>query len=269
MNFFTIIKNALFHPTRLAQQKSIKTSQWILYLFLLAFLSLLPLLNYGVSLTHEMKETMQNYVENLPKEMKIKDNELKAPTDSGFIYQNGNFTLSFDPDNKQSEKQLQKELNNDEVGISLQKKNIIFAFPNNSIASSMLPENPTKISYKQLDWNGITKNKLENLVNSVEPTIPLILFGIVIGIFPMLIQLLVNLVITAAIAFFYCKMVRIQVRFLPVFKLVTLCSTWPTILTIVSQIFFPQFLFANYISVLTIIIFIFVVNMAQRPNRSN
>lgn len=266
MGLFQSIKTVLFHPTKIGPVIHLKKFKVFLYILCLGLVSTLPLGKVCYDLTKELQNNAQTFVQNMPQDMKIQNNELKAKKGSGFIYQGKIGTFVFDPDNKEKKTALKEQSKESNFAVQFQQKQVALALAPNSFAASMFGQNYFTLSYKEAGFNGLTKANLLQLTSTKQLSLAVVITCVLLSFFPCLINLLLNLLMTSVIALFYCKMTNVPLRFGQCFKLVVFCSTWPLLVAGISQFFFSNVFLANYLYFATILFFIMVINTNRKQN---
>lgn len=259
MTFFQTLKNAVIHPTQLNQSKNMKGWKVFLYLLLLTIMLTIPTAFTASQSFSNMMTSVTTFLDHAPN-FTIKDGTLTTNEKiKGFIYESDGIKLSFDPNDKQSPKQLLDGLGDDLMGMSLMKHQFVFAVQKDNMAAQMLPNNPFVVSYKGSNLEGVSKSTLQQLINNpmVQSTFTTMMF--LFSFIPVLINLCMNLLFTSVIALLYCKMSRLSLRFGQVFKLMTFSTTLPAIVALIIQLIFKDVPLLNYVYVFNLLIFFLAV----------
>lgn len=264
MTFFQTFKNAILHPSKLNQSKQLSFIKTVMYVLLLTLFTAIPVTLYSSHTLDEAKQEATNFFKQCPN-FKINDGQLKTESKEGIIYKGGQLVLSFDPENKQSAKQLQETLNQQQFGLSFTKNNLIFAVPSGHLAEQMIASNPLTISYQTEGINQLSKQMIIEVLSSPVLRTIFYIFFLLFAFLPSLMSLLSNVLMTALIALLYCKMIRLPLRFKEVFKLTIFSTTLPALIGIVVQLLFNNLMIVNYVYALNLLIF-FLAIKNERPN---
>ena len=262
MTFFQTLKNAIIHPTRLNESKNLSIGKTIIYVLLLTLFTAIPITLYSGQTLEQTKKEALTFFDACPN-FNIAHGTLNAKGNDGMIYQGKHLVLSLDPKNKQTASQLQELLSPEQFGISFTKKQLLFTVPKNHIAEKMMPKNPMSLNYQEEGMNGLTKEAMVSFLNN--PMIATLFYTVflIFAFIPSLISLLSNLIMTGVIAWLYCKMTRVDLKFRQIFKLTLFSTTLPALLGIVVQLLFNNLMMVNYIYALNLIIFFFAIKNEQ------
>lgn len=262
MIFFQTLKAAIFKPTELYKTKNMPIGRLILYLLLLTCLAAIPIVMSANNTITNAQTTLNDYLNHTPN-FSIKNNTLQTKKKDGFIYKENNMTLVFDPENKETPDELMNSLNDDLFGMSLRKNEMVYTISKNNPAYSILPSNPLVLTYKQMKMNGITKQNIKTVINSPQLKSIFLTTMFIIALFPSLINLLLNILLTALIALMYCKMMGISLKFGQVFKISTMCMILPAIISIIAFLCFNNMTMINFIYSMNLLIFFFAIRKEE------
>lgn len=263
MSFGQLIKTALITPSKLDQSKKTKGWKVFLYLLLLSIITMLPILNSAMTTLDTLTADGEKISQSLPA-FQVKDGKL-VTKNKGYIYQTSHLIFTFDPLNKQSTQDIKNDLGAEQIGIALQKDQIVLAMPSNSIVDGSGLTNPMAASYKSLGLESLNKDELTQLLVDSPLVAPFMIIMMIVSFLSSILSVTFNLLILSFAATFYSKLSRMNLSFGENFKICTFASTWATIVSALLQWFNPASTLAGLTMLITLVIYFSAVQ-SERPS---
>lgn len=241
MNTLQLFKQSFFSVSDLNAAKKMPFWKVILYVIFLSAILALPTAKQVFTILHDIKSDGQKIAQKLP-DFTIEDGTLKTSAkNTGFIYQTNSIIFTFDPDGKRSASDVQGDLIGNAFGVAFLQDEFVVALPNSGVTESVLGTNQFVLPYKNGSLNGVNaKDIKEALSNASIPwwTKLLVFF---VSMYPVLINLIINLLFATIGAILYSKTRFYRLRFLDCLKIITYCATVPVIISSGLHFFNPTF----------------------------
>ncbi len=233
--FFHSLKNS----EDILQVKNKSFWKVFVYILFLSVLLTLPTLKQSLDILNTFQADGQKIIKKLP-DFSIKDQRLvTTEKNSGFIYQTNHLIFTFDPEGKRNTNDVQNDLVGNLFGIAFLKDRFVFAVPKNEWTQTLFKQDTIEISYKNQELQAINRPRLEKLFTSLNQNYMIYFFTFFISFYSVFISFLLNLVFLALIVNIYSRFRFIPYYFMDNFKIITICSTLPTLISVVLQIVKP------------------------------
>ncbi|MBM7710536.1 DUF1189 domain-containing protein [Enterococcus xiangfangensis] len=261
MTFRQLIKGSLFRFEDLKNAKN--TSFWkvIVYLLGLSLILAIPSVYQALQVMDQIKTDSLKIVEKIP-DFQIEDGEIKTTKpEKGFIYQTNSIILTFDPENKRTQEDIEKDLVGNYFSVGLLKKQAIVVLPDyGGVSSALFGDNVLKFSYAQEPLSVMTGDTLRSELKDLKIPIWTPLVMLAAGIYPSFINLFVTLIFAGFAGMIVAKLRLRRVKFFDCFKTIIFCATIPTILATIVLLFQPSFDSSILITFVSLFIFFRVIN---------
>lgn len=264
MNNFTLFKSSISNIPKLNYGKKMSFWKVILYIFFLSAILAVPITKQVFSIAQEIKKDGQTIAKKLP-EFEIKDGKLAtAPNAEGFIYQTNSIIFTFDPQGKRSVSDVRSDLIGNAFGVAFLKDQFVIVLNSASATNSFLGSDQFEVPYSNKLFEGTNRQSLKNFLD--EAGIPwwskLIVFTI--SLYPVFLDLIMNLLLIAIGASLYSKMKFYSLRFLDCLKIITYCTTLPIILSSIIRFFNPSFDDSFLIILVSLMLFFLATKKEER-----
>ena len=270
MNSFTLFKNSFFHFQLLKTAKKMAFWKVILYIFFLSFILSLPLIKQGIVILNDLKQEGMKITEKLP-EFSINNGKMETKKNTqGFIYQTNSVIFTFDPEGKRSTNDIAEDTLGNTIGLALLQDRLLVSFPTTGadIATTMLGSDQFEIPYSKGTLDGLTNKNLQDIFH--DSTFPVWLKALlfIFILYPIFINLLLNLFLAVIGANLYSKMKAYPYRLFDCLKIVTYCMTLPVFLSSFIRFFNVSFNDNPLIVFISLVIFFFAVRDTNQMNSS-
>lgn len=263
MSFWQIIKTALIAPSKLGDSIHAKGWKVFLYLLLLSLIACLPIIHSTSQTMNELRQDAHKISQSLPT-FAVKDGKLNTKN-KGYIYETSHLVFTFDPNNKRSNDEIKHDLNAEQVGLALQKNQVVLAMPNNALVQSSGLTNPLSTTYANLGMNSFNQKQFKQLLDNNPFVAPFMTIMAIISFLSAIVSLLFNLLIITFAATFYSKLSLMPLKFGQNFKICLFASTWATIISAALQWFNPASALAGLTMLITLLIYFAAVQQYRKP----
>ncbi|MBO0454044.1 DUF1189 domain-containing protein [Candidatus Enterococcus murrayae] len=256
MTFRQLIKGSLFHFEELKSAKDTPFWKAIVYLLGLSLLLAIPTVYQAMQVMNQIKADSLEIVEKIP-DFKIENGEINTTKpEKGFIYQTDSIILTFDPEGKRTQQDVEKDLIGNYFSIGLLKDQAIVVLPDyGGVSSTIFGDNVLKFSYKREPLKSMTGNNLRNELENLEMPVWTPLVMLLAGVYPSFINLFVTLVFAGIAGMIVAKLRLRRVTFFECFKTIIFCATIPAILATIILLFQPNFDSSLLITFISLFIF--------------
>ncbi|MGG5368585.1 DUF1189 domain-containing protein [Enterococcus sp. AZ196] len=256
MTFRQLIKGSLFHFEELKSAKDTPFWKAIVYLLGLSLLLAIPTVYQAMQVMNQIKADSLEIVEKIP-DFKIENGEINTTKpEKGFIYQTDSIILTFDPEGKRTQQDVEKDLIGNYFSIGLLKDQAIVVLPDyGGVSSTIFGDNVLKFSYKRDPLKSMTGNNLRNELENLEMPVWTPLVMLLAGVYPSFINLFVTLVFAGIAGMIVAKLRLRRVTFFECFKTIIFCATIPAILATIILLFQPNFDSSLLITFISLFIF--------------
>lgn len=240
MSNFQLLIASFTQPKQLIAGSKKKGWQVFLYLLLLIVILSIPDILATIKNSQELFKEVQEIEKKLPN-FSIQNNQLSVPEKgTGFIYQTNTFIFTFDPDEKRTLDDIQKDLIGNQIGFAMLPKQFVMIVPDESLYSSVLPSNQLSIAYSPFNGKSFSKDNHSSLNHLFKKTFysVLAIASITLLLFN-LFYTFVYLIMTTLIASFYRRGLQQPMTFGQTFKTLVYCLSVPLILLSILSCFFP------------------------------
>lgn len=255
MTFRQLISASFFHFAKLKDVK--KTPFWkaTLYFIALSILLAVPAVYQAMNILAEIQKDSAKIAEKIPT-FTISEGEIQTDDGEGFIYQTNSIILTFDPEGKRSEKDIQNDLVGNYFSIGLLKNKAVIALPDyGGLSTSMFGDNVLSFSYKSQPFRSLTSEKLKELLSDLSTPFWVPLVMLLAGMYPSMINLAVTLLFTSFVGLTMAKLRLRKITFFEAFKTMIFCASLPTLLAMLINFFDASFDTSLLIATLSLFIF--------------
>lgn len=261
MTFRQLIKGSLFRFEDLKSAKDTPFWKSIVYLLGLSLLLAIPSVFQALQVMNQIKIDSLKIVEKIP-DFRIEDGEIKTDKpEKGFIYQTNSIILTFDPEGKRTQQDVEKDLIGNYFSVGLLKDQALVVLPDyGGVSSAIFGDNVIKFSYKQEPLKNLTGGKLRSGLEDLEMPIWTPLVMLLAGIYPSFINLFVTLIFAGIAGMIVAKLRLRRITFFECFKTIIFCATIPTLLATIVLLFQPNFDSSLLITFIGLFIFLRVIN---------
>lgn len=265
MTFRQLIKGSLFRFEELKNARNAPFWKSIVYLLGLSLLLAIPSVYQALQVMNQVKTDSLEIVEKIP-DFKIENGQIKtAKPEKGFIYQTNSIILTFDPEGKRSQQDVEKDLVGNYFSVGLLKDQALVVLPDyGGVSSALFGDNVLKFSYKQEPLKSMTGDKLRSGLEDLEMPVWTPLVMLLAGIYPSFINLFITLVFAGIAGMIVAKLRLRRVTFFECFKTIIFCATIPTILATILLLFQPNFDSSLLITFISLFIFFRVTHYLPR-----
>lgn len=261
MTFRQLIKGSLFRFEDLKNAKN--TSFWkaIVYLLGLSLILAIPSVYQALQVMDQIKTDSLTIVEKIP-DFQIENGAIKTDgPEKGFIYQTDSIILTFDPEGKRTQQDVEKDLVGNYFSIGLLKKQALVVLPDyGGVSSALFGDNVLKFSYTQDPLKNMTGDSLRSELKDLKLPVWAPLVMLLAGIYSSFINLFVTLVFAGFAGMIVAKLRLRRVKFFDCFKMIIFCATIPTILATIILLFQPSFDSSILITLISLFIFFRIIN---------
>ena len=257
MTFRQLIKGSLFRFEDLKNARTTPFWKSIVYLIGLSLLLAIPTVYQALQVMNQIKTDSLKIVDKIP-DFKVEDGEIKTTKpEKGFIYQTNSIILTFDPEGKRTQQDVEKDLVGNYFSIGMLKDKALVVLPDyGGVSSAMFGDNVLKFSYKQEPLKGLTGDKLRTGLKDLKMPVWTPLVMLLAGVYPSFINLFVTLLFAAIAGMIVAKLRLRRITFFECFKTMIFCATIPTILATLIVPFQPNFDSRILISFISLFIFL-------------
>lgn len=271
MTFRQLIKGSLFRFGDLKNARNTPFWKSIVYLLGLSLFLAIPSVYQALQVMDQLKTDSLEIVEKIP-DFKIEDGEIKtAQPEKGFIYQTNSIILTFDPEGKRTQQDVEKDLVGNYFSVGLLKNQAILVLPDyGGVSSTLFGDNTLKFSYKQEPLKNMTGDKLRASLADLKMPIWTPLVMLLAGLYPSFINLFVTLIFAGLAGMIVAKFRLRRITFFESFKTIIFCATIPTLLSTIILLFLPNFDSSVLITFISLFIFFRIINFLPKidlPNR--
>lgn len=257
MTTFQLFKKAFLSVSDLHQAKKMPLWKVIFYTIFLSAILALPIARQVFAVLHDIKMDGQKIAQKLP-DFSIEKGKLTTTAkNAGFIYQTNSIIFTFDPDGKRDVRDIHNDLIGDMLGVAFLQNELVVALPNSGVTESTLGTNQLLLPYKNGTLDGINAKTIKQALNKA--AIPWWTKGLIflVSLYPVFINLIVDLLIATLGASLYAKTRFYRLRFLDCLKIITYCGTVPAIISSLLHFFTPA-LDTGYLMILLSLFFFFI-----------
>ncbi|MGO3913806.1 DUF1189 domain-containing protein [Enterococcus viikkiensis] len=270
MTFRQLIKGSLFRFEELKNARNTPFWKSIIYLLGLSLLLAIPTVYQALQVMDQIKSDSLKIVQKIP-DFEIENGEIKtAKPEKGFIYQTNSVILTFDPDGKRSQEDVEKDLVGNYFSVGLLKNEALLVLPDyGGVSSAMFGDNVLKFSYKQEPLKHMTGEKLKAGLKDLKIPVWTPIVMLLAGLYPSFINLFVTLVFAGIAGTIVAKLRLRRITFFECFKTIIFCATIPTILATIILLFQPSFDSSILVTFISLFIFLRIIKyfpQIQLPN---
>lgn len=255
MPYFKLLKKSFFQFQDLQAAKNLILAKVIGHLTLLSFILAIPITIQTIQIFQSVRQDAQEIAQKIPN-FTIQNGELAVDSnEQGFIYQTDSIILTFDPHEKRSPKEVEKDLVGNFLSVGLLKDQLLITLPASENLTTLLGSNQIKIPYSNPALADLTGADLRgNLINHKLPwwLVPLTLS---IAIYPTFLSMIFTTIMATLIANLYLNFRRLKPTFLNTYKVIVFASTLPTVLAALVSFFAPSFAIDPFILMASFFIF--------------
>lgn len=240
MSNFQLFIASFTQPKQLIAGAKKKGWHVFLYFLLLVIFLSIPDILATIKNTQALYQEVQAIEQKLP-DFSIKDQQLSVKEkNTGFVYQTNAFVFTFDPDQKSSLDAIQKNLIGDQIGFAMLPKQFVMVVPDESIYSSILPNNHVALSYASFDGMHYSKQNHTQLNQMMEKTFYYVLiFASITFLLVHLLYTFIYLVMITLIANLYNRSLNQSMTFGQTLKVLIYCLTVPLLILAIVSCFLP------------------------------
>ena len=125
--------------------------------------------------------------------------------------------------------------------MGLLKKEFVVSFPGTGLSTSFLDTNQLKFSYNEPAFNNLDGKKIRETLSSNQIPWWLQLIVFLVALYPTFLNLLITLIMGTFIATIYTKLKLFSYSFFENLKILIVSAALPTILSVLIQLFVPNF----------------------------
>lgn len=266
MNTLQLLTYSLFSISKINQAKKMPLWKVIIYIIFLSVILTLPIAKQVFSIFYDFEQDSQKIAKQLPN-FTIKNNELMTnKKNSGFIYQTNSLIFTFDPDGKRKLDDINDDLIGNTLEVAFLPNRFVVSTPKNDFLDSLFGKHQWLFSYQDVGLNNVTSTKVKNSLNQLTLPFWLKLCIFFISIYPVFINLILNLLLTVFPAIIYSKLRFYQLSFIDCLKIVSYCSTIPIIISCILGFINPSF--DNSWLIILISLFLFFPAIRNEPHYS-
>jgi maltodextrin utilization protein YvdJ len=264
MNTFQLFKRSFVSVSDLNQAKKMSFWKVIMYMIFLSAILALPITKQVFTILQDIQSDGQKIAKKMPN-FTIQDGSLKTKAkDSGFIYQTNSIIFTFDPDGKRDSTDIQNDLIGNTIGVAFLQDEFVVALPNSGVTESVLGTNQLTVPYKSGQLDGINAKTIKESLNTASVPLWAKILIFFVAMYPVLINLVVDLLIAALVAVIYTRIRFYRLRFFDCLKIITYCATIPVITSSILY-FINSSIDTSYLVILLSLFFFF--NATKKEER--
>lgn len=255
MNSLQLFTAAFSKPQTLAEGKKMAFWKVVLYVVFLSMILSIPVVVQVIRSFNDVKQDSQEIATKIP-DFEINDGKLTtAHTGEGFIYQTNSIIFTFDPDGQRTEHDIQNDVIGNAVAIAFLQNEFYIALPDNGLLSVALGNSHFSLAYSTGQFDGLSGQKIREALNQTSLPFWSYLLIFVVTLYPVFINLIINLLLISIGAIVYSKLRLLRLRFFDCLKIVVYAATVPAILSVILQVLLPNFDASLFMILLTLFYF--------------
>ena len=241
MTIIQMLKSAFIRIPNLKYVKDAAFSKVILFLLGATVILAVPITLQVNDIFQDFQRDSQKIAQKIPN-FSIENGQLTTNGQGeGFIYQTDSIIFTFDPEGKRNATDIASDATANVLSVGLLKKEIVVSFPGTGLSTSFLDTNQLKFSYNEPAFNNLDGKKIRETLSSNQIPWWLQLIVFLVALYPTFLNLLITLIMGTFIATIYTKLKLFSYSFFENLKILIVSAALPTILSVLIQLFMPNF----------------------------